>query len=63
MRFSVVMPVYEMNGNGHKVIEYGFESLAKQTFKDFEVVVSDQSKDFLVADVCEKWRDRLNIIY
>ena len=63
MRMSIVIPTWEANGVGHKVIKYAFTSLEKQTFKDFEVVVSDQSVDNLTEEVCEQWKDRLNIVY
>jgi len=60
---SVAITSYEMGGVGHTMVERALKSLYTQTFKDFEVVVSDQSKDFLVADVCRSWIGKLNIVY
>lgn len=63
MRMSVVIPTWEANGEGHKVIQHALNSLSIQTFKDFEVVVSDQSSDSLTEEVCKQWSDKLNIVY
>lgn len=63
IKMSVAITAYEMGGSGHKILEYALDSLYRQTFKDFEVVVSDQSKDFLVAETCYNWKEKLNIVY
>ena len=42
-KISVCIPVYEMYGVGVQMLERCLESLEQQTFKDFEVVISDNS--------------------
>jgi len=45
MKISVAIPVYDMNGKGVQFLERSLEMLEKQTFQDFEVVISDNSQD------------------
>lgn len=49
---SICIPAYEMGGLGSHNLNLSLEILAKQDFSDFEVVVSDQSNDDAVADLC-----------
>lgn len=44
--------MYEMKGLGHKILKQSFDFINKQTFKEFEVVVSDHSSDDLIRDLC-----------
>ena len=60
---SIAIPTYEMNGMGSKFLEFSFEKLKLQTFTDFQVVVSDHSKNDDVKSLCENWSDKLNIKY
>lgn len=60
-KISVCIPAYEMNGQGATYLEASFEALRGQDFDDFDVIVSDQSRDMAVHDLCEGWRDRLTI--
>ena len=52
-----------MHGVGDKYLAEVFESLEKQTFKDFEVIVSDQSIDNKIEDLCKKWSVKFLLIY
>lgn len=58
---SVCIPAYEMRGNGTRFLEHSFNILKKQTFKEFEVVVSDQSDNEDIQNLCNKWSSDLNI--
>jgi glycosyltransferase involved in cell wall biosynthesis len=60
---SICIPTYEMNGKGVEYLEYSFNILYHQTFKNFEVVISDHSKTDLIKDLCNKWGSILNINY
>ena len=40
-----------------------FRTLEIQTFQDFEVVVSDHSKDDKLVDVIDEFQHKLNILY
>lgn len=60
---SVCIPTYEMGGLGHIFFEQSLEILTRQTYKDFDVVVSDLSKNTLIKEICEKYRTSLDIKY
>ena len=45
MRMSIAIPTYEVKGRGVEFLNDLFRTIEIQTFKDFEVVVSDHSKD------------------
>jgi glycosyltransferase involved in cell wall biosynthesis len=60
---SVCIPVYEMSGIGIDYLEYSFNILYSQTFKDFEIVISDHSIDTAIKDLCDQWAQILNIKY
>lgn len=60
---SICIPTYEMKGYGHIFLEKSFDILTNQTFKDFNVIISDHSKDNLIEDLCIKYKDKLNINY
>lgn len=50
-----------MRGVGKDYLEHSFKLLSQQTYKDFEVVVSDNSLNDVIERTCDKWSDRLNI--
>lgn len=60
---SVCIPTYEMRGVGHIFLKQSLEILEKQSFRDFDVVISDYSKTDLVKKVCDGFNDRLDIKY
>jgi hypothetical protein len=62
---SIVIPCYAMNGHGAELLNYSLQILANQTFKDFEVVISDHSidTDKSVENCCNNWIDKLDIKY
>lgn len=60
---SVCIPTYEMHGLGATFLRQSFDRLILQTFKDFDVIVSDHSKTDVIRDVCTEYKDRLEIYY
>jgi glycosyltransferase involved in cell wall biosynthesis len=60
---TVCIPTHEMHGLGARFLEQSFEVLGNQTFKDFEVIISDHSIDDSILDVCSAYKDILNINY
>lgn len=60
---SVAIPAFEMNGMGPIYLKESFDILCEQTFKDFDVVVSDESKTDVIKAVCDEYKDRLDIKY
>ena len=61
--FSITIPTYEMKGYGEEFLEVSFTKLIKQTFKNFEVVVSDHSRNDVINNLCNRWKDKLHIKY
>jgi len=63
MKLSVAIPCYESHGRGVEFLDYQFERLKIQTFKDFQVVLSDHSVNDDIEDFCEKNIHDLNLKY
>ena len=61
-KISVVCPIYTIRDQlgSRFLIEY-LTMLTHQTFKNFNVVVSDQSDDNIFEDICKSFSDTLNI--
>lgn len=59
---SITIPTYEMNGIGKLFFENSLTYISKQTFRDFEVVVSDHSESNEILDICLKFNE-LDINY
>ena len=63
---SVSIPTYYADYNSEKTIEgleFSFNKLFIQTYKDFEVVISDHSIGNEIEIFCDSWKDKLNIKY
>jgi glycosyltransferase involved in cell wall biosynthesis len=58
---SICIPTYEMKGKGALYLEHSFQKLLSQTYKNFEVIVSDHSQSNLIKDLCDKWNPKLDI--
>jgi hypothetical protein len=61
--FSIAIPTYEMAGKGAEFLNFSLDILNKQTFKDFEVVISDHSLNDEVKNVVDIWSKILDIKY
>ncbi len=60
---SVCIPAYEMHGKGAEFLVSSLDILTQQTLKNFEVIVSDNSKTKAIYGVCRKYRKILNLSY
>jgi hypothetical protein len=60
---TLCIPTYEMGGYGHNFLKELFIELKHQTFTDFDIVVSDQSSDNKVLDVCDAFSSVYKIDY
>src|SRR3989344_4385274 len=52
IQLSVCIPTYEMRGEAEKKLTRSFDILKKQTLKNFEVIISDNSEDDVVKNLC-----------
>lgn len=60
---SVCIPTYEYKGDGVKYLDELFGSLETQTFKDFDVVISDHSVDDKIMNFCRDNEYNFDITY
>lgn len=60
---SVCIPTYEFKGKGVKYLSELFDSLKVQTFQNFDVVISDHSKDTEIMNFCRECDYDFEIIY
>ncbi len=58
---SFTIPTYSMS-NSEFFLRRNLDSIRSQSFKDFEVVVTDNSTDHLIEMICDGYKD-LNIRY
>lgn len=63
MKISICIPTWEQFGEGSRMLKDLFESISKQTFKNFDVVVSDQSIDNEIEKTCEVYKNIFEIKY
>ena len=61
--FSIAIPTYGYNGSGCEFLDFSLDIISKQTFVDFEVILSDHSEDDDIKNVWHKWRNQINIKY
>lgn len=61
--FSITIPTYGYDGKGSEFLEFSFKKLKNQTFKDFNVIISDHSIDDTIKQICDKWSEHLPILY
>lgn len=57
------MPTYESFGRGVEFLEVQFGKFIEQTYKDFELIISDHSKNDDIENLCKKYDSLLNISY
>ncbi|APG47076.1 glycosyltransferase family 2 protein [Phaeobacter porticola] len=60
---TICIPAYAMGGEGASYLADSFDHLCAQSFGDFDVVVSDQSDDQAVAEVCAAYGNRLTVTH
>lgn len=62
MRFSIIIPTWEQHGKGTFFLNQLLTSIKEQTFTDFEVIISDHSKDTEIKNLSRTFSS-LNIVY
>jgi hypothetical protein len=60
---SIAIACYEYKGKGVEILEYSFNKMNVQTYKNFNVIISDHSVDREIEYLCDRWLDRLDIRY
>jgi glycosyltransferase involved in cell wall biosynthesis len=60
---TICIPTHEMGGLGVTFLAKSFNILINQSFKNFDIVVSDHSKNDEIKNLCESHKEKLNIHY
>jgi glycosyltransferase involved in cell wall biosynthesis len=63
MKVSIVIPTYECKDYGWLFISELLNSIKKQSYKNYEVVISDQSTDNKIKDLINFYSNEMNLIY
>lgn len=56
---SICVPAFELGGRGVSMLTKLFKSVEMQTYKDYEVMVSDHSLSDEILDLCKAWHSKL----
>ncbi len=59
MKYSIIVPVY----NRPDEVDELLESLCKQSFKDFELIIVEDGSSVACKEVCDKYMERLDLKY
>jgi glycosyltransferase involved in cell wall biosynthesis len=62
-KISICIPTYEMKGLGVQYLRENFNKLLIQTYKDFEVIVSDHSVNNDIKYLCDEYSNLIEIKY
>ena len=62
-KISIAIPTYINNELQLSYLRYSFDKILEQTFKNFEVVISDNSLNTFVENLCNEYSDYFSIIY
>lgn len=63
IKISICIPVWEYYGEGVFFLKKNLESIKNQTYKNFNVVISDHSSDDKIESLCNSFKDMFEIIY
>jgi glycosyltransferase involved in cell wall biosynthesis len=62
-KISIAIPTWESYNNGEQFLDDLLRTIEIQTFKDFEVVISDHSKDDYLLPKIKEFEDKFDIKY
>lgn len=63
VKISIAIPTWESYNNGEQFLDDLFRTIEIQTFKDFEVVISDHCKDDYLLPKIKEFEDKFDIKY
>jgi glycosyltransferase involved in cell wall biosynthesis len=62
-KLSIAVPAYNYHGKGSQFLDDLLRTIEIQTFKDFEVVISDHSDDNSLVEKVKEFENKFNINY
>lgn len=60
---SICIPAYGMNGHGIKYLKRLLQTIDRQTFKNYEIVISDHSTDNDLKNLAEQFQNVVHVFY
>jgi glycosyltransferase involved in cell wall biosynthesis len=63
MKISICIPTWEQYGKGVEFLKNTFESILIQSYKNFNVIISDHSKNEDIKLLCDLYSDKFEIKY
>ena len=63
MKISICIPTWEQYGRGFEFLKNNFKVLLSQTYKNFNVIISDHSKDDNIKLLCDEYSNHFEIKY
>jgi glycosyltransferase involved in cell wall biosynthesis len=63
MKVSICIPTWEQYGKGFEFLKKNFDTILNQTYKNFNVIVSDHSKDDHIKSLCDLYSHKFEIKY
>lgn len=62
-KISIAIPTYIEDKRELQYLKHSFDRIKKQSFQDYEVIVSDNSSNDLVENLCEEYKNLFSVIY
>lgn len=62
-KISICIPTWEQYGRGSEFLKNNFERVLTQTYKNFNVIISDHSKNNDINLLCNAYSDKIEIKY
>ncbi len=63
MKISICIPTWEQYGHGTGFLKDNFDRFLNQTYKNFNVIVSDHSKNDDIKNLCDLYSNKFEIKY
>ena len=63
LKISICIPTWEQHGHGKQFLRELFDSIKVQTFKNFNVVISDHSIDDDIKSLVDEYSSLFDIVY
>lgn len=63
MKVSICIPTWEQYDRGVEFLKKNFEEISLQTYKNYNVVISDHSKDNNIKLLCDEYSNKFEIKY
>jgi glycosyltransferase involved in cell wall biosynthesis len=63
VKISICIPTWEQYGKGTDFLNHLLNTIVTQTYKNFNVIISDHSIDNNIENLCNSFKDKLEIFY